>query len=142
MGKGNRNYDNEEKSGEIARLKKRIHHLEKENTKLKSELRTYEKAFHKNIVFLKEKTNDVSLEDLIRGANAELALKDIKKEVVNNFEDLKKKWQCFQCQEGVLKMIVIPNGLGGSRYFRRCSNPKCAHRTDVKEYTEEVDKGV
>jgi len=142
MSKGNQNFDKEEKSGEVARLKKRIHHLEKENTKLKSELRTYSRAFEKNITFLREKTNDVSLEDLIKGANAELALKDIKKEVIHKFEDLKKKWQCHICEEGIMKLIIIPNGLGGSRYFRNCSNPKCSNRTNVKEYTEEVDKGV
>ena len=110
--------------------------------KLKSELRTYDKAFNKNIVFLKEKTNDVCLEDLIKGANAELALKDIKANVIHKFEDLKKKWQCHVCTEGLMKLIIIPNGLGGSRYYRNCSNPKCLNRTEVKEYTEEVDKGV
>jgi ribosomal protein S20 len=139
---GNRNYDNEEKDGQTAKLKKRIHHLEKENTKLKSELRTYSRAFEKNITFLREKTNDISLEELIKGANAELALKDIKKEIVHKFEDLKKKWQCHICEEGVIKLIIIPNGLGGSRYFRKCSSPKCQNRTEVKTYSEDVDPGI
>ena len=44
-------------------------------------------------------------------------------------------------QVGILKMIIIPRGDTNS-YFRQCNNPKCKHRTDVKEYTEEVDKGI
>lgn len=142
MSKGNRNYDTEEKDGRLASLKKRIHHLENENKKLKSELRTYDRVFNKNITFLKEKTRGLSLEDLIQGAQEELNLEQIKSTKVHKYEDMEAKWKCFQCSVGVLKMIIIPRGDNGNSYFRRCSNPKCAHRTELKEYTEEVDKGV
>lgn len=136
MGKSNR--PTEEKDGEVGKLKRHIHHLEKENKKLKSELRTYERVFSKNITFLKEKTRGLSLEDLIAGANAELNAQQITEEKVQKFEDLQRKWQCYKCSEGVMKLIVIPHG-GGSKYFRLCSNPKCKNRTDVKEYTDEVE---
>lgn len=142
MGKSNRNCDKDTaKDGGVGRLKRHIHHLEKENKKLKSELRTYERVFNKNITFLKERTRGLSLEDLIAGANAELSLQEIKEEKVHKFEDIQKKWECYQCNEGVLKLIIIPRGDGNS-YFRQCSNPKCKHRTDLKEYTEDVDKGA
>jgi len=135
----NKDYHREDKDGEVAKLKRHIRHLEKENTRIKSELRTYEKAFFKNITFLKEKTKNLSLEDLLRGAEEELNLQQIKEEKVQNFEDLQRKWKCFQCDQGVLKLIIVPSIGGGSRYFRKCSNPKCNHRTEVKEYTEEVE---
>lgn len=133
--------EKEPKDGEVSKLKKHIRHLEKENSQLKSQLRTYDRVFTKNVTFLKEKTRGLSLEDLIIGANAELNLEQIKEEKVNSFQDLQKKWQCFQCEVGILKMVIIPRGDGNS-YFRQCSNPKCRHRTDMKEYTEAVDKGV
>lgn len=139
MGKGrHRVYEKEEKDGETAKLKRHIRHLEKENARIKSELRTYERVFHKNITFLKERTKGLSLEELIKGAQEELNLQEIKEEKSQKFEDMQKKWKCFKCDEGVMKLIIIPHG-GGSNYFRLCSNPKCKNRTEVKEYTEEVE---
>lgn len=138
---GKIHHPKEEKSGEVGKLKKHIRHLENEISQLKSQLRTYDRVFSKNVTFLKEKSRGLSLEDLIIGANAELSLQEIKEERIHNFEDLKDKWQCFECKVGVLKMIIVPRGDGNS-YFRQCSNPKCRHRTPVKEYTEDVDKGA
>jgi ribosomal protein S20 len=135
----NKDYHKEEKDGEVAKLKRHIRHLEKENTRIKSELRTYEKAFFKNITFLKEKTKNLSLEDLLKGAEEELNLQQIKEEKVQDFAQMQKKWACYTCEVGVMKLIIVPSIGGGSRYFRKCSNPKCKHRTDVKEYTEEVE---
>lgn len=135
MGK-HKEYNTEPKDGEIARLKRHIHKIEKENAKLKSELRTYEKAFHKNITFLRQRTDDMSLEELIKGAQEELNLQQIKEDKKVRFEDLRAKWQCHKCHEGVLKLIVIP-GMEKGRYFRKCNN--CDHRTDVQEYHEGVE---
>jgi ribosomal protein S20 len=123
----------EAKDGAIGKLKRHIYKLEKENAKLKSELRTYQRAFEKNITFLQEKTGDLSLEDLIEGAKEDLTLKEIKKETAYRFEDLKRKWACYKCNEGVLRLMIIP----GNRYFRKCSI--CDNRTEAKEYTEEVE---
>ena len=131
----------EPKSGEIAKLKKHIRHLENEITKLKSELRTYDKVFNKNITFLKEKTNNLSLEDLIKGANDELNLQQIKQVKNHTFEDLKRKWMCHKCNIGVMKMVIVPFG-EGSAYFRKCNHNGCTNRTETKTYTEEVDKGI
>ena len=137
MGKSNK----EAKDGEVGKLKKHIRHLVKENNLLKSQLRTYDRVFSKNVTFLKEKTRGLSLEDLIIGANNELNLEAIKNEKVNTYEDLQRKWKCFSCEVGLMKMIIIPRG-DTNAYFRKCTNPKCGHRTEAKEYTEEVDKGV
>lgn len=134
MGKSKHKEHNvEAKDGEIGRLKRRIRHLEHENSRLKSELRTYDKAFDKTVRFMKEKTKNLSVEDLIKGAERELTLEAIKDDKTHRFEDLKAKWQCFKCQEGVLKLIVIP----GNRYFRKCS--MCDNRTEVQELHEDVE---
>lgn len=142
MGKSNRNCDKDTaKDGEVGRLKRHIHHLEKENKKLKSELRSYEKALSKNITFLKEKTSDLSLEDLITGANNELNLQQIKKASFDEFSVMKRKWACYKCEIGIMKFIVIPRG-DANHYFRKCSNPRCDNRTELKELTDDVDKGI
>lgn len=137
MGKSNK----EPKDGEITKLKKHIRHLEKENSMLKSQLRTYDKALAKNVTFLKERTNDLTLEDLIKGANAELNLQQIKKTSFDNFDAMKKKWCCHLCSVGIMKFISFPKG-ETDYYFRKCSNPRCSNRTELKELTEDVDKGV
>ena len=129
MGKSkHREYNNEAKDGETGRLKRRIARLEKENSILKSQLRTYDKAFHKNIRFLKGKTDDLSLEELIKGAQEELTVNEIREDRRYRFEDLKAKWKCFQCNEGVLRILMIP----GNRYFRKCTI--CDHRTEAQVY--------
>lgn len=134
MGKSkHREYNKEAKDAETGKLKRHIAHLEKENKRLKSQLRTYEAAFNKNIRFLKGKTDDLSLEELIKGAQEELTVNEIREDRKYRFEDLKEKWKCFQCNEGVLRLIIIP----GNRYFRKCSI--CDHRTNAQEYTEEVE---
>jgi predicted nucleic acid-binding Zn-ribbon protein len=137
LGKSNRQlYDREEKSGEVKKLKAHIRKLEHEISRLKSELKTYDRAFQKNLVFLKEKTKELTLEDLLKGAEQELSLKQIKNDKTDRFAELERKWKCFQCQEGILRLIIVPGG-ETNRYFRKCS--MCEHRTDVKEYTEEVE---
>lgn len=51
-------------------------------------------------------------------------------------EKAKTKWQCFKCQEGVLK-IVIYTRRDGTHYFRKCN--LCENRTTSKVYTNEVE---
>lgn len=142
MGKSKHNdYSHEPKDGEKAKLKRHIHHLEKEIKRLKSELRTYEKALATNVVFLKEKTKNLTLEELIQGAQEELNLQQIKEVKIDKFEEMKQKWACFECNVGIMKFISFPKG-PEIYYFRKCSNPRCNHRTEGKLLTEEVDKGV
>ena len=133
MAKNFRNYDKEEKSGEIKKLKGIIKKLEHEITRLKSELRTYDRAFQKNIEFLKKGTDELSLEDLLNGAKNELNLKEIKEDKKYTMAELTAKWKCFKCPEGVLKLIIVPN----NRYFRKCTC--CEHRTEVQDMTDEVE---
>lgn len=133
---GKKDYPREEKDGEIGKLKRHIRHLEKENSRLKSELRTYERVFNKNIKFLKERTENLSLDDLLKGAQQELSLQQIKEDKVQKFEDLERKWRCFKCSHGIMKLIIIPKGTG-SNYFRRCTI--CENRTEIKEYSPEVE---
>lgn len=60
----------EAKDGETQRLKRRIRRLEKENNKLKSELRSYDQAFKKMTKHIEHFTDDYSVEELIESARA------------------------------------------------------------------------
>lgn len=136
MGKSkHKEYNKEEKDGEIGRLKRRIARLEKENALLKSQLRTYDKVFEKNIKFLKSKTEEFSLDALIKGAQEQHTLSEIRQEQKYKFEEMQKKWLCYKCNEGVLRLIIVP----GNKYFRKCS--MCDKRTETKPYEniEELD---
>jgi hypothetical protein len=135
MGKS-KDYPREEKSAEVRKLKDHIRHQDKEIARLKSELRTYDRAFQKNLVFLKEKTKDLNLEDLLKGAEEELTLKQIKDDKKDRFSEIQRKWKCHHCDDGILRLIIVP-GIESNRYFRKCS--MCVHRTPVKEYTEDVE---
>lgn len=134
-----KDYPKEEKSGEVRKLKSHIHYLENEIKKLKSELKTYDRVFSKQVTFIKEKSRGLSLEDMIIGAQNEMTLEEIKTEKVQTYKQHEAKWKCFVCEVGIMKMIIIPNGTGSS-YFRKCSSPKCVNRTETKQYTEEVSE--
>lgn len=139
MSKKHKTFNKEEKDGETAKLKRHIRHLEKENTRLKSELRTYEKVFARNITFLKQRTEDLTVEELITGAEKEFTLRQIREEKAQTYEQLQEKWRCHSCSVGVMKLIIIPRGSGTSNYFRKCNNTDCKNRTQVKEYNETVE---
>lgn len=74
----------EYKDGELNKLKRRIKRLEKENTRLKSELNSYEQAFKKTTRFLKDHTDDISLEDLVQAAKQDKSLRKVEKEHVES----------------------------------------------------------
>lgn len=74
----------EYKDGELNKLKRRIKRLEKENTRLKSELNSYEQAFKKTTKFLEDHTDDISLEDLVQAAKQDKNLRKVEKEHVES----------------------------------------------------------
>jgi hypothetical protein len=140
VGKGkSRSYPEKEKDSEVQRLKNALKRKDKEMEKLKSELKTYEAAFQKNIQFLKGKTKDLSLQELLDGAKKEQNLGKIEQVKQETYQEFKQKWKCFQCDgTGVMKITVI-NRQDGKFYFRKCNNPKCPHRTELKQFTDDVE---
>jgi hypothetical protein len=134
----NKDIYKEPKDGNEKRLKGQIKRLEHEVKKLKSELRTLEVALGKNVMFLKTKTKQYTVEELIQGAQDEMNLEQIGEAKDHTFDALTEKWRCYVCNEGFLKLIIVPN----QRYFRKCTTKECTHRTEVKTLTEDVDLGV
>ena len=137
----NKDYKKEPKDAEVKKLKAHIRHQDKEIARLKSELRSLESAFSKNITFLKSKTQQLDLHTLIEAANDEINLSQIEDKEENKMEEMFKRWQCHKCLTNVLKIVIVPKG-DERYYFRKCSNPKCSKRTSAKLLTEEVDMGI
>ena len=123
----NKDHYVEPKSAEVKSLKKRIAKLENENKRLKSELRQYESTFAKTVTFMKKGTENLSIQQLVKGVDADETLFQIK-------ENVKARWSCNHCPEGLLKLILVP----GDRYFRKCT--QCNHRTKVQIYTDDVEQ--
>lgn len=110
--------NSEAKDGNIQKLKARNKKLERENARLKSELRAYESAFTNTKKFLKDHTNDISLEDLIQAAKSDKSLRDVEQE--------KAKKSCPKCQSTV-KELPSPAGK-----ITVCGNPMCDYRSVEK----------
>lgn len=140
MKKGRRTtYAEKERDGEVKRLKDANRRLKSENEKLKSQLKTYEAAFQKNIQFLKGKTKDLTVEQLIEGAKKEQNLKEIETEKEMTFKEMESKWKCHSCKKGVMKLIVYTRH-DGKWYIRSCTNkPTCTNRTKAQPWNNGVD---
>lgn len=70
----------EYKDSELNKLKRRVKRLEAENNRLKSELNSFEQAFKKTTKFLRDHTDDISLEDLIEASKKDKSLGKVEKE--------------------------------------------------------------
>jgi predicted nuclease with TOPRIM domain len=69
----------EEKSGQVQKLKNRIKNLEKKNRLLVTKLNSAEAALKDNMKYLKDHTEDLTLEDLIEAASSKKTLVETKK---------------------------------------------------------------
>jgi membrane-anchored glycerophosphoryl diester phosphodiesterase (GDPDase) len=137
MAKGkHQTYPEKERDGEISRLKNANKRLKSENEKLKAEIKTYEAAFQKNIYFLKGKTKDLSLQELLDGAKKEQSLKSIEDKKEMTFKDMESKWKCFKCGTGVMRIIMF-NKLNEKWYLRKCSF--CENRTNAQKLDDNVE---
>lgn len=128
----------EEKDGARQKDKNTIRRLQSDIKKLKSELATYEAAFQKNITFLKGKTKDLTVHELITAANKKQNLAQLEDTKEITFRDMEKKWKCHQCGEGVMKLTILSRP-DGKFYYRSCSLSPCKNRTNLKPYHDEVE---
>ena len=109
----------EEKSGELQKLKRRIKKLEKENARLKSDIRTLEGFREETSRYIDGKLDGVPVERVIRGIEKKQTLKQVKEpEVI--------KLACPKCISAELKEVAYPGGK-----LRLC--PNCKYREAIKK---------
>lgn len=104
----------QEKSGEVQKLKNRVKNLEKKNRLLINKLNSAEAALKDNMKYLKDHTEDVSLEDLIEAASNKKTLVETKKVKI-----------CPKCGSEELKVIVT--------LFGTMESCKCGYRETFKK---------
>lgn len=110
---------------EIDQLQK----IKKENEALKREIKLLRKQIDRIPPHRME-----ALEDL-----ANRQRKEAEEELnARKLEQLKNKWQCWECGKGYLKLLIFPRR-GSVVYYRQCTQEGCGHRTNMKPYHENVD---
>jgi len=103
-------------------------HLKRENRELKRQLKGLRKSL--------DRLDYEHLNELIEShENSEAKLNE-KIEYTSKRERNETNWSCFDCQKGILRLIIIqkPNE---SIYFRRCDH--CGKRTKTQHYTDKVE---
>lgn len=110
--------DRQAKDGQIQKLRTRVKRLEKENSRLKSELNAYDQAWKKTLRYISDETKQISLDDLINAAKDDKSLKETKKEV---------QPACKNCLSTNVQVTKIPGG----RKSVFCED--CEHREVEKE---------
>jgi predicted nuclease with TOPRIM domain len=81
LGKHHKTFPREAgESGEVRKLKDKIRRLESDKRRLISELQTLKAAFEKTKLFIDNKLDGVSVEDVIKSVKANKKLAEIKKE--------------------------------------------------------------
>jgi hypothetical protein len=106
-----------------------IEKLKHENTKLKKTISSLRKQMARIDIDRFE-----NIKELIERHDEQEDVDTLKQ----HEESLKKMWQCWQCNEGILQLIVISRR-NGDFYFRKCSG--CKHRTTTKPFTKDVKNG-
>lgn len=138
MGNKHRTYPEKERDSEIKRLRDALKRKDRELEKMKSELKTLEKAFEANVKFLRGKTAKLDLQELMNGARKEQSLKEIETEKEVTFKELEEKWKCRTCGKGVMKLIVYTRP-DGPWYLRKCNQSQCNNRTDAQRWHDGVE---
>lgn len=107
----------EPKDGQVAKLRRRIARLEKENDRLKSELATLEQFRKITSRYIDNKLDGVPVEDVIKGVEKSKKLHKIQEE---------SEERCIKCGSDLTRK-VFPNII-----VKWCNNNLCNHRESEK----------
>jgi len=123
----------------ISSLKSKLNQKDKKISRLLTDLKTLQQGFDSSIVYVNDELSDIPVEDVVRYFNNKNKPKvsEIKKSQETPLQELKDKWNCHKCGSGYLKLIIMSRP-DGKKYFRCCSNGKCKNRTDVKNWSPEI----
>ena len=108
----------EAKDGHLEKAKRRIKRLEKENARLKSEVRTLEGFRDVASTYIDGKLDGVPVEKVIKSVQKKMTLKQTSPDVI--------KECCPECITAELKVLAYPGGK-----IKVCGN--CKFRATVKD---------
>lgn len=98
--------------------------LKHENKKLKKQVSTLRKQLSKL---------DIDRYENIKDIVARHHQEDVNDKLLEEKKKLKKKYKCFDCEEGVLELKSFSR-MDGLFYFRKCTD--CNNRTKMKPYKD------
>lgn len=101
--------------------------LKRENDRLKKSISSLRKQLSRVDLDRYENLKDL----LYKQADEEL-----NERIVEAKKKLKKKWECFICRIGFMKIHTVSRR-DGLRYYRKCTN--CDNRTKMKQYNDKVE---
>lgn len=106
-----------------------------ENKRLKEENRRLKRAISRQRKIIHKFNEGQDLAGLL--ALVEAQRKEDRELHDKNNKDLRKKWKCYECEDGVM-ILQIFKRLDGIFYYRRCA---CGNKTRMKKYHDGV-KGI
>jgi hypothetical protein len=101
--------------------------LKYENRKLKRQVSSLRKQIARINIYEYE-----NLKDLLDKHDQE----DRHQTLIEQKEKDKKRWECFKCKVGYLKLKIFERR-DGIFYFRKCNN--CENRTKTQKWSEDVE---
>lgn len=117
---------------------RKTHTKDKDWTELEK-YKVREKKFKREIARLRKMVQKLQEEHEMSGL---LELVDVQRKEDKEIHDvekgieLRKKWKCHECEEGIM-ILNIFNRKDGVFYFRRCY--ACGNKTRMKKYTNDVE---
>jgi hypothetical protein len=106
-----------------------LQRLKRENDRLKKSISSLRKQLSRVDLDRYENLKDL----LYKQANS-----DLNERIIEEKKKLKKKWECFVCRIGFMKIHTVSRR-DGLRYYRKCT--ECDNRTKMKLYNDKV-KGL
>lgn len=105
----------------IRELKKANRRLKSDNQRLKSEIDTLHQAFEKTSTYIKNNTDNISVEKVISGVKSG-----------KNLEQIKKTNKCEKCGSGEIQGFYVPN-VGRIIICNSCKDRKVVKNEKEKE---------
>lgn len=119
----------------IRSMKNHIRKIERENNRLKSEIKTLEAGFKSSLTYIDQELKSFDVLDIVEYFAKKTKTKKSER-TDNTLTELKDKWVCHQCSKGIIKLIKVPRP-DGVWYFRKCN--ECTNRTEMKPYNDAIE---
>lgn len=121
MGRNRGKRDEETESYSVKELKAANRRLKSDNERLKSELMSLQEAFSETSKYLKNNTDNISVEKIIEGVKNNKSLVEIK-----------KANKCVKCQSSEVKELNVP-AVGTIRICSICKNREVLKNGKIKK---------
>lgn len=111
---------NHKEEDSLQRLKRENDRLKKQVSSLRKQIARIDISRMENLQEILHKHDELEAEEVF----------------LNERKEQEKRWRCYECQDGVLRLKVLERQ-DGIVYFRKCD--KCSNRTKLKRWNKDVE---